>query len=229
MDLEAAVVTLGKTDGLSKLPDGDLRRIAAIAREELLPGRVVVYRQGDPSDACYVVVQGSVEIQIGPEGGDESTLAIIGRTQSFGEMALLDGGARAATVTTLEPTNLLAIPRDGWLAVIEADPTLAARVLHVVGVAVRRYAHHGVECLFLDQEGRVADILLQLAERSDRIAPGARLDLVPTQTEIARMVRGTRQRVNTILGSLELVGYIRRDDAGIAILDPEGLRDLATP
>jgi CRP-like cAMP-binding protein len=229
VDLDAVVATLGKTDGVGKLPEEDLRGIAAIVREELLPARAVVYRQGDPSDACYVVVQGSVEIQIGPEGQEETTLAVIGRGQSFGEMALLDGGPRAASVVTLEPTNLLAIPRDGWLALIEADPTLSARVLDILGGAVRRYAHHGVECLFLDQEGRVADILLQLAERSDRIAPGARLDLVPTQAEIARMVRGTRQRVNTILGSLELVGYLRRDDAGITILDPEGLRDLATP
>jgi CRP-like cAMP-binding protein len=229
MDLEAVVATLGKTDGLGRLPEEDLRRIAAIAREELLPGRAVVYRQLDPSEACYVVVQGSVEIQIGPEGGEETTLAVIGRGQAFGEMALLDGGPRAASVSTLEPTNLLAIPRDGWLALLHADPSLAERALVIIGHAVRRYAHHGVECLFLDQEGRVADLLLQLAERNDRIAPGARLDLVPTQAEIARMVRGTRQRVNTILGSLELVGYIRRDDAGIAILDPEGLRDLATP
>ena len=85
---------------------------------------------------------GRVEwIRIGPQAGDETTLAVIGGSQSFGEMALLDGGPRAATVTTLEPTNLMAVPRDGWLGLIAADPTLSTRILHVVGNAVRVAGH----------------------------------------------------------------------------------------
>ncbi len=223
MDAAGVVGVLGKTELLGGLAEDDLERVAAIVQTTTLPAGTHVFRRGDPSRMFYVVAEGSLRIYVDEPGGAQITLGVIGAYQTFGEMALFDAGARAAAAETIDPVTLLGVPRKEWLALLEREPAIVRHVLHALGGSVRRYAHHAVECLFLDLEGRVARLLLQLAERRGRRDEPIRLDVQLTQGELAQMVHGSRQSVNQILRRLEAAGYLRVESGAIVITDREGL------
>jgi CRP-like cAMP-binding protein len=138
---------LARAELFSAFAEAELERVAGIAEERSLGGDVIVFRAGQPSDAFYVVVEGSVRVYL-REHGDEATIAVVRPGGSFGEMAMLDGGARAAWASTLEPTMLLAIARDRWLALLELNVVVPRRVFEAMGPAARRYAKGASECLF---------------------------------------------------------------------------------
>jgi CRP-like cAMP-binding protein len=123
---------------------------------------------------------------------------------------------------------LLGIPRQGWLDLLDQEPTIVRHIMQSLGRSLRRYANHAVECLFLDLEGRVGRLLLQLAERLGRRDEPMRLDVVLTQGELARMVRGSRQSVNQVLRRLEASGYVRSESGELVITDREGLHARAS-
>jgi CRP-like cAMP-binding protein len=221
------VATLGKTELLGGLSHDDLARVASIVEEVAFPASTPIFARGDLARSFYVVAEGSVRIFVEDARG-EITLGVVGPFQTFGEMALFDAGPRAASAETVDPTVLLGIPRAGWLELLEREPALVRHVLHQLGMSFRRYAHQGVECLFLDLEGRVARLLLLLAERLGRREEPMRLDLQVSQGELAQMVHGSRQSVNQVLHRLEAAGSLRVDRGEIVIVDREALAARAT-
>jgi CRP-like cAMP-binding protein len=229
METAALVAALAKTDLLGAFPAEDLERVASIAVLDRHRARSTLFRRGEPSTAVFVVLEGSVRVYVGPERGEETTLGVVGPLESFGEMALVDGGAHAASAETIEPSTLARIEREAWLAVLRDRPEIAGILLHSFGPIVRRYGDHAVECLFLDLEGRVARMLLHIADRAGRRADRMRLDLHLTQGELAKMVAGSRQTVNQILRRLEASGHLRHHEDGIEITDRDGLERRATP
>jgi CRP-like cAMP-binding protein len=229
MDTATIAAALAKTDLFGGLAEEDVTILASIAAEDEHPAGFTVFRRGEPSNAVYVLVEGSVRIFLDTPPSAETTLGVVGPHQSFGEMALADGGPHAASAETLEPVRLVRIDREAWFAVIERRPALARAVLYALGAIVRRYADRAVECLFLDLEGRVARMLLGIADRTGRRSEPTRLDLHLTQGELAAMVAGSRQSVNQVLRRLEASGHLRRDEDGIEITDRDGLERRATP
>ena len=227
MDAEAAAAALGKTELLVGLEPDDLVAVASITRERLDIAGVHVFHQGEPADAWCVVASGSVGIYLSRDA-IEITIGLVGSNQSFGEMAVLDGGPRATSARTLEPSTLLEIPRGAWLELLGARPTVAKCVLEALGGIVRRYAGYAADCLFLDVEGRVAQLLLQLAERAGGSGQRMRLDLRITQREIARMVGASRQSVNLVLRTLEALSYVESDSGELVIVDRDGLEALGS-
>jgi len=223
MEPARAASVLGKTELFSSLDDDGLERLARAAIEiRLRPGERL-YEVGDRADLAYVVASGSVRIVLG-SGTDEMTLGAVGRGDSFGEMAFLDGGARAAAVEAIEDSVVLGIPRTAHFALAATHEGYAEAVLAAMGGVVRRHAGDMVECLFLDLEGRVARLLLMLAGTHEKPRDGDRLDLGRSQTEIASMVHGSRQRVNHSLSCLEALGAIRREGHMLVLTDVALLR-----
>jgi CRP/FNR family transcriptional regulator, cyclic AMP receptor protein len=113
--------------------EGELAEIARLATPvNAEPGAILV-AEGDPGTDFYVIVDGRAVVSVEGE-----PVAEIGPGSFFGEMALLDGGERVATVTAAEPLELLALARDDFNRMLEvAMPALAPRLLSVVGRRVR--------------------------------------------------------------------------------------------
>ena len=223
METASVIAVLGKTELLGGLAEDDLARVAAIADEARYPGGAPIFRHGDRSDAFFVITEGSVRIYVEARGGEQTTIGLVGPYQTFGEMALFDAGGRAASAEAVEPLTMLRIGRSKWVEILDREPGLARHALESLGALLRRYAHQAVECLFLDLEGRVARLLLLLAERRGPGGSSAQLDLQLTQGQIAQMVGGSRQSVNQILGRLEAAGFIRTEPGVIVIADRDGL------
>jgi predicted acylesterase/phospholipase RssA/CRP-like cAMP-binding protein len=104
------------------LSDDALSRIAARAQLTRWPEGAIVFRQGDAGDAAYIVRSGAVEILAGADAAD--TVASLGADSVVGELALLTGEPRSATLRTTAPTELVAIDRADFEAMLAAQPSI---------------------------------------------------------------------------------------------------------
>lgn len=118
------------------LPDADLLRVAAIVSGRSLEKGAVLFREGDPGDAFYIVYQGAIEIlKRGPQGEGEP-LAVRRDGGVFGEMSLLDDAPRSATVRALEDTDLIVVAKDRFTQLLGVD-ALAVRIMSNMASTLR--------------------------------------------------------------------------------------------
>ena len=94
-------------------------------------GGGVIVRQGEEGDCMYVVQDGEVEV-VNVAKGDIIRLAVLGPGDFFGEMAIFDKEVRSATVRALGDVRLLTIDRRTFLTRIQADPSLAFRIVQAM-------------------------------------------------------------------------------------------------
>ncbi|MEK6719522.1 MAG: Crp/Fnr family transcriptional regulator [Chloroflexota bacterium] len=184
----------------------------------------VIFHQGDPGNALFIVESGVVKISLPSEAGEEAILATLQVGEFFGELALLDGAPRSATAVAMEPSRMLVLARDRFRALL-AEASIRDALLVGVAKELRRLTIHVEELHFLDIAGRLAARLAYLAgEGGTRLADGAlRLDLPLTQSDLAAMVGCTRQSVNKLLGQFADDGLIRLDRDAVVVMDLERL------
>ena len=124
---------LGNVALFSTMRGRQLGELAEMMDELVVDAGGVVIRQGEPGTACYVVATGSLTVDRG-----KRRLAKIGPGEFVGEMALLDGGERTATVTAAERCVLLALDRDTFTAMLQHTPSLAISMLEALSSRLRR-------------------------------------------------------------------------------------------
>ncbi|HKA86932.1 MAG TPA: DUF1003 domain-containing protein [Haliangiales bacterium] len=114
----------------------DLSALEARLEERQFPADAVVFSQGDPGDTLFVIQEGSVEVAF-EQGKRKLVLANLFEGQYVGEISLLDGGARSATVRTLKPTLLLALDRHDFTEFLTSKPRAALSILAEMGERMR--------------------------------------------------------------------------------------------
>lgn len=117
-----------KSVGLFKeISAEDLSYIAGIAEEAEAAAGTPIFKEGDYGDCLYIVIGGSVRIHRG-----ERELAVLGRMQSLGEMAVLDGSPRSATATALEDTTMIKVDRERFLDVMRSSPEIMQGIIRLL-------------------------------------------------------------------------------------------------
>jgi CRP/FNR family transcriptional regulator, cyclic AMP receptor protein len=225
IDRELVDAALRRCVLFRRVTPADLDRCTAeLAHRHYRRGETI-FHSGDPGDALHVVVSGSVKIELpSPQGDEPAILARIDAGGYFGELALLDGEPRSATVVALEPTETLVLDRVRFERLLADLPTLRSCLLASLSGELRRLTGQLEAMLFLDLAGRLATRIVALAE-ADPAVEGAREDVrVPwpyTQAEVASMIGGSRESVNRLLGDLTGRGLLRieRDHLVIPDLD----------
>jgi len=209
---------------LQGLPEAELERLAASLRRRTYQRGEVVCHLGDPGQTLHLVRQGHLKIVVPTETGEEGVLTVVGPGDLFGEMALLDGGPRSATVVALEPVETATLSRDDFLLLLRRSPAAVEGLLSSLAQAIRRLSDEVTDLMFLDLRGRLVKKLLELAETHGRASDGAIEIQVPlTQEELAGMIGATRPRVNRLLGFFEDRGVIQQRGRRIVVLDPTAL------
>jgi len=130
-DLISKVMIFSVLDDKKRATLTNLFKILPLKAEEVL------FHFGDPGDAFYVVKTGLVELFTHDHGGAKIVLTKCGPGDFFGELSLLDGGARTATAVALEDSALLVLSREKLLLFLEQNPSAATDMLAVMGQRIR--------------------------------------------------------------------------------------------
>ncbi|MGD9002482.1 MAG: Crp/Fnr family transcriptional regulator [Anaerolineae bacterium] len=195
-----------------------------LARRTFARG-VIIFHEGSPGRTLYIIESGKVRIFVLSESGREITVNIYGPGDVFGELALLDGLPRSAGAMVLEKTTVLTLHRDDFLWHLREYPEMARSIIEVLSARLRYTTVHAESLAFLDVYGRVAEKVLELAERYGvERGEAIEIDLALTQAELASWVAATREHVNKVLGTFRDQGLIEIDGQTITLLDRERLR-----
>jgi CRP-like cAMP-binding protein len=132
-DLDVRVQLLQGVWLFSGCSDDELGRIAAAATPRTVAADDEITREGEPGSEFFVVVEGNAVATV--EGKKVGTINAGG---FFGEMALIDGGERVATVVAASPLQLLVLSRDDFNEMLSmAMPEVAPKLLAVIGARMR--------------------------------------------------------------------------------------------
>jgi CRP/FNR family cyclic AMP-dependent transcriptional regulator len=124
---------LSRVPLLEGCPRGQLRAIARIAEVREVPAGAVLTRAGQPGDEFFLIVDGRVVVEVPPRKRDK-----LGPGDVFGEMALLDGGPRSATVTAETAVRLIVIRRPDFALLLKKLPDLPRQLLEVLSRRLRQ-------------------------------------------------------------------------------------------
>jgi CRP/FNR family transcriptional regulator, cyclic AMP receptor protein len=224
----ALLATLSRATLLQDLPDAVLEALGDRAHQRRFQAGEVIFHQGDPGDTLYILQTGRVKVTVLGREGEEAVLRVFGPGDCFGELALIDGAPRSATIETLEPATAVVLRRADFLELLRLHPEANERLLITLTGKLRRLTDDFADLAFLGLEERLAKKLLELAEQYGRQRGTLlQIELPINQEELAAMIGSTRSSVNRALGWLEDEGSIRRVGRRIAITDESRLRSLA--
>src|SRR5919201_1860576 len=113
----------------SELSREELERISRVAIPRSFPAGVRVFHEGDRSDACYLVRSGDLRVTREHPDGRAIALATLGPGDLFGELAMLDGEARSASVETLTDSELLALPAADVRRLLADHPEISVKLI----------------------------------------------------------------------------------------------------
>jgi CRP/FNR family transcriptional regulator, cyclic AMP receptor protein len=200
--------------------------LSALARPMSVKPGAILFETGDPGNGCYAILEGSLKVSIVSVEGDEQLLAVLGPGSIVGELALLDGRARSATVTALKPSRLAFIDKYAFERFADENPALYRHMLSIVGKRLRQANDVLAARSFLPLPGRVAQTLLQLADTfgkpvdKDRILIHYKL----SQADIANMAGAARENVSRVLNDWKRAGTISRISGYYCLENPDWLR-----
>ena len=194
----------------------------------------VVLEGDDSVQALYLIATGSVQVYMTGIDGRETILSFLERGDFFGEMSLIDGEPRSASVRTVTDAKLLVIHRESFLSLIRKTPEIAMALMSELCKRLRKANKQIGSLSTMSVSGRVAGTLLNLIqERGVRIHTdnGNMVTVIhnrPTQQQLADMSGTTRETVSRICSLLVRSNAIAMTGKDIVIFDEDVLQEKAT-
>jgi len=203
------------------LGEEDLEKLAGALVRRRYPRGQVIFHKGDEGGSLYILQSGRVKVAIPSPQGEEAILTILSTGEILGELSLIDGKPRSATVETLEDTEVLCLRRDDFLGFLNARFDAVLRVLEVLSHRLRDTDALLAETHFLDITSRLAKKILDLGklfgvQEGGKIRIGVRM----TQKDLASMVGATRESINKQFRWFREQRIVKLEDGYLTILDP---------
>jgi CRP/FNR family cyclic AMP-dependent transcriptional regulator len=200
-----SLVVLRNVPLFSGLDESELQRLSQVAMRRRAGRNEQVVRAGEDAESLIVLLTGRAKVTNFDEEGREIILAWLGPGEFFGEMGLIDGSPRSASVVAVEPCELLTIGKSEFQRCMQENFQVAQKLMQIL-VSRLREADRNIESLaLLDVYGRVARLLLDLSEEED----GKRLVRQKiSKQDMARMIGASREMVSKVMRDLEVGGYI---------------------
>ena len=205
------------------LPPATLERMAALATQRGYRRGEIVFSAGDAGDFLFGVVSGRIRISTANAEGREVFLNIMVPGDTFGEIALLDGGTRTATATAIEAAELVSIRREPVFDLLEREPKAALELLRQCGARLRWTSGLLEDAAFLDAPARLAKRLLSLGELHGEDSAGGRVVRI-SQEELASFLGVSRQAVNEQLQGWKAKGWVTLGHGTVTVRDAAALR-----
>jgi CRP-like cAMP-binding protein len=191
------------------------------AREELC-------HKGDPGSQIYLILNGRLKAMTTSAEGDDIVFSIMGPGEVCGELALLGGGTRSATMVAHEDAELLVLDRRDFLPFLKKHPEAAIKLLEVLAKRLQRISALVEDTHFLNLPSRLAKKLLFLSKSYGvETGDGTRIDLRLSQTELGDLVATTRESINKQMRAWSEEGVVSMERGYVTIHTPDALESLA--
>ncbi len=211
----------------NELSDQELEKIAALGvRKKYKKGSIILLEE-ETGAALFVIVSGKVKIVRMDDDGREVILSILGGSDFFGEMAILDGLTRSASVVATSKSELFMIHRRDFLKLLNDFPMVAIALLRELTGRLRK-ADAQIKSLSLkDAAGRVANVVLQLADEIGMFRKGrVEIDELPLQQDLANMAGTSRETISRMIHKFIQKGYLQLQGNRLIINDYESFKNL---
>ena len=195
------------------LTDAELMAVGSHGVSRDIPKGQLVVREGDPADSLFIILQGVVKVFVSDGAGRDMVLGTQGPGEYFGEMSL-DEGPRSASVQTLEASRFLVVPKAEFRNFILRNPAFALSLIDKLIGRARTLTASVKSLALMDVYGRVARLLLEMAEERDG---GYVIAQRLTQQDIASRIGASREMVSRILKDLSTGGYLTQSRTGIVL------------
>ena len=179
-----------------------------------------------------MIADGEVKVYVTGTDGKETILTLLSRGDSFGEMSLIDGEPRSASVKAVQPTKVLIIRREHFLELLRTTPELATGLLMQMSRRLRNANRQIGSLATMSVYGRVAGTILSLIEDRGVRIHGRNGEMVtvirnrPTQQQFAEMSGTTRETVSRVFSTLSRNGTISLMGKDLVISEESKLHDL---
>lgn len=211
----------------SDLSENTLEQISKLGMRKSFTKDSVVLFEHETGSALFVIVQGKLKVSRVSDDGKEVILTILSESDFFGEMAILDGLTRSANVTAMEDSELFIIQRSEFLDLLQNHPEIAIALLQELTQRLRS-ADMKIKSLSLkDAEGKVATVILQLADDIGKIKQGTvEIEKLPFQHDLANMAGTSRETISRTLHSFAKKGMVELDGSKLKIINYEKFKEL---
>ena len=179
-----------------------------------------IFLEDSEGEQCFFVAKGSVKVTRLSKDGREVILTMLNAGDFFGEMSLLDGESRSATVIALEETEVLTLNREDFLVVLHDYPTIAIQLVKEMAGRLRKSDRQIASLSLSDAEKRITMCIIRFADDQGVIKNGkVSIPKTPIQQDIANMAGTSRETVSRALSILEKENLIERNGRELIILD----------
>lgn len=201
-----------------------LEKIAKIVGTKYYRRGETIFYEGDPGAALYIVRGGKIKIVKLSEDGREKILAILGESDYFGEMAIIEREPRSATVVAQDDAEVLVLYQQDFQELLRTTPKVMLNIIKTLCLRLRATNQQIEELVFRNVRVRLASSLITLAEKHGiKQKSGIEINLKLTHQDMANIVGASRELVTKILNELEDVNLIKVFTKKILITNFDGL------
>lgn len=190
-----------------------------------LTSGAVLFEAGDPGDGFYRLDEGALKVTLQSPSGEERILAILGTNSIVGDLAIIDGQPRSATVIALSDCSLRYVSRSEFLSCAARHPELYRYLVKLLASRLRE-TDYTIEALaFLSARGRVAYALLEIADALGE-KTNSHAVVIPNiihQRDVAALAGVARENTNRILKEWERSKILTRLSRAYRINDQQKL------
>ena len=184
-----------------------------------------VLSKGDPGDALFAVVSGTVKMSVSSITGRSVILNLVGPGEIFGEIAMLDGLARTTDAIANTDCELLVIDRRDFIPFLKTHPALSMKLIELLCARLRQSSGQIEQIILQTLPGRLASTLIRLNKNPQGSAAHP---IAITQQAIAEMIGTTRESVNKQLSIWATNKWVQLEHGAIIVLDYRPLEVLAS-
>ncbi|MDH4164391.1 MAG: Crp/Fnr family transcriptional regulator [Nitrospirota bacterium] len=201
----------------SHLKDAQLKEIASRCKNVQFKKGSVVFHKTDMSTDLYIVNSGNLKAVLSDDEGDEMVLATFEKGAFFGELSLLDGKGRSATIVADKDSELAVLNKDMFLDLITKDPRIAIELMTTLVDRLRK-ADEMIESLAFQEVGeRLVRSLMESASRDQKTVKGFLSCDKMTHKELAARIGSSREAVSKCMKALTTRGIVKESEGSLLI------------
>jgi CRP/FNR family cyclic AMP-dependent transcriptional regulator len=204
-----------------------INRFLSYCRVRTVPSKTVMIHAGDLPDVLYYIVDGSVEVMIEDEDGNEMVLSYLNKGQFFGEMGLFyEQPTRSAWVRTRTECEIAEMTYPRFRQIASESPGLVFELATQLATRLDRTNRKLGDLAFVDVTGRVAHAIMDLCNEPDAMTHPDGMQIKVSRQELSRLVGCSREMAGRVLKVLEEQGLVSASGKTIVVYGARPNRKL---